>query len=608
MTTTFSLVPDQARLRSCQKLAYKALLKHFRTKGAARNAIVELPTGTGKTALLALAPFGLSKTRTLILTPSVKLAKDIAASLDVVEHPHDNIFVKLGLFTDKSLASNDLFVLRLEGSVNRGDIEEHHIIVANYHQLQDVEKWFAGNQDLIDLIIIDEAHHQAAGTYQEILKFFPSARVIGLTATPFRSDGKKIDGTPVYKYHFHEAIKDKVIRNIRVSNVSPEQIQLTFLDESTKRYTLKEVLDLKEEAWFNRGIALSQDCCDSIARKAKEKLDELRRDHSDDRHQIIAGAMSKRHAREIVKPAFEKLGLSVGMVSSDESDREHNAETFDKLKRGKLDVIVHIGMLGEGFDHPPLGVAAIFRPFKSLNPYIQFIGRVIRRNGSTPYSYVVSHLGLNQLQRFQEFRMFDNDDQGFIATLFDTAADQAFVPDDGNQKGGRNNGSADGPVITELGIETVEIGDEFLDEAARLDTIESQVRSLSEKNQTELLQRLGLKLTPGTSIASTTTSKRVKPVDKRKASRSLLNEKAKSIAVDVLKDLGLKLHGRDFNPMFINLAWVIKRVSKDINKAVGIGQGKRKEITNPQYDALESGKVLSRIKRENLDYFRQKSQ
>ena len=45
------------------------------------------------------------------------------------------------------------------------------------------------------------------------------------------------------------------------------------------------------------------------------------------------------------------------------------------LRSGKLDCIVQVQMLGEGFDHPPLSVAAIFRPFASLSPYIQFVGR-----------------------------------------------------------------------------------------------------------------------------------------------------------------------------------------------------------------------------------------
>ncbi len=214
------------------------------------------------------------------------------------------------------------------------------------------------------------------------MAFFPQAKILSLTATPFRSDGKPLDGKVVYTYHFSDAIRNGYIRNIKVCDIAPESISLVglFNDKDGKEYSLEDILELKEEAWFRRGIALSQDCCDSIASKSFEKLLELRNSNPNDTHQIIAAAISKRHAREFVKPAFERLGLKVGLVSTDEKNNEH---TIQKLKQGKIDVIVNIGMLGEGFDHKPLGVAAIFRPFASLNPYIQFLGRVIRENGST---------------------------------------------------------------------------------------------------------------------------------------------------------------------------------------------------------------------------------
>lgn len=219
------------------------------------------------------------------------------------------------------------------------------------------------------------------------MNYFPSAKIIGFTATPFRSDGKKIEGKIIYKYHFHEAIKDKIIRNIKIVNISPQEVELSFTGDGTEKYLLDQILKLKEESWFSHGIAMSQDSCDSIARKSKEMLEGLNKKFPNSKHQIIASAISKRHAREFIKPAFEKLGLKVGMVSSDAVDMPKNDNVFEDLKYGKIDVIIHIGMLGEGFNHPPLGVAAIFRPYKSLSPYIQFLGRVIRKNDNTPYCF-----------------------------------------------------------------------------------------------------------------------------------------------------------------------------------------------------------------------------
>ena len=76
-------------------------------------------------------------------------------------------------------------------------------------------------------------------------------------------------------------------------------------------------------------------------------------------------------------------------------------------------------MLGEGFDHPKLSVAAIFRPFRSLAPYIQFVGRIMRvivQNDPTHpdnVGHIVTHLGMNLDERLKEFKQFENDDQAF---------------------------------------------------------------------------------------------------------------------------------------------------------------------------------------------------
>ncbi len=80
-------------------------------------------------------------------------------------------------------------------------------------------------------------------------------------------------------------------------------------------------------------------------------------------------------------------------------------------------------MLGEGFDHPPLSVAAIFRPFASLTPFIQFVGRVMRvvQEAKPEHpdnnAFIVSHVGLNTDAHWDDFRELDFDDQEMIKTV-----------------------------------------------------------------------------------------------------------------------------------------------------------------------------------------------
>ncbi|EPL3585798.1 DEAD/DEAH box helicase, partial [Klebsiella pneumoniae] len=380
----------------------------------------------------------------------------------------------------------------------------------------------------------------------------------------------------------------------------PESISLVgmFNDKDGKEYSLEDILKLKEEAWFRRGIALSQDCCDSIASKSFEKLLELRDSYPNDTHQIIAAAISKRHAREFVKPAFERLGLKVGLVSTEE---KNNDVTLRNLKQGKIDVIVNIGMLGEGFDHKPLGVAAIFRPFASLNPYIQFLGRVIRENGSTKNCWVVSHLGLNQISRFKEFKLFDSDDKEILERLLSgnnnegVGGESSFI--DTQER------SSIEVQISEIGNNLVEFNEDYVD-LSKVDKIEKAIERLNESEARELLARLGF---DANSInAVTTLKKRVKPINKKRAAQSRLNEASKSIAVDILSVLGLGMYARDFNPLNKNFVWVKTKVDREINKKLGIKQAERKKVTNAQYDEFAERGELNLIKESCLAYFKGK--
>jgi superfamily II DNA or RNA helicase len=100
-------------------------------------------------------------------------------------------------------------------------------------------------------------------------------------------------------------------------------------------------------------------------------------------------------------------------------DEEEKSDIKRQLKSGELDCIVQVQMLGEGFDHPKLSVAAIFRPYRTLSPYIQFVGRILRvivqNNPEHPdnHGHIVTHAGMNIDQRREEFKLFENDDQKF---------------------------------------------------------------------------------------------------------------------------------------------------------------------------------------------------
>ncbi len=172
---------------------------------------------------------------------------------------------------------------------------------------------------------------------------------------------------------------------------------------------------MKEEDWFSRGIALSDPCNQTIVDNSLEKLEELRKTGT--HHQVIAVACSVEHAKRICA-MYKERGFNADIIYS-QQDEVKKQELKRRLTNGELDCIVQVQMLGEGFDHPKLSVAAIFRPFRTLTPYIQFVGRILRviiqNSPGHPdnYGHIVTHAGMNLDVRLKEFKLFESDDQKF---------------------------------------------------------------------------------------------------------------------------------------------------------------------------------------------------
>jgi DNA repair protein RadD len=307
------------------------------------------------------------------------------------------------------------YVCTLE-SGNMSVCEQSHIILTNIQQLAtNADKWL--NQfppDFFDLIIVDEAHHGAAASWKLVFSRFPKAKVINLTATPFRSDRQELEGDLIYRYPFKSASIKGFIKKLKATYVAPTELTFTVAG-SERTFTLDEVLAMKDEVWFSRGVALSDPCNISIVDNSLEKIEQLRL--SGTKHQIIAVACSINHGQRI-RSLYEERGYRAEIIHSN-LDADEQEEIIRDLKNGTLDCIVQVQMLGEGFDHPKLSVAAIFRPFRSLAPYIQFVGRILRvvvQNDPTHpdnYGHIVTHVGLNLDEQLKRFKLFENDDQAF---------------------------------------------------------------------------------------------------------------------------------------------------------------------------------------------------
>ena len=399
-------------LREPQRDSYLRTYEFFR--GGKNKAIIQIPVGCGKTGLASLLPLGLAEGRVLVIAPNLTIKNGLYEAMDITNR-QKCFWRKAGVLSKDKMISGPLACTLDSGNISVTN--KSHIVITNIQQLStNVDKWLTQfPNNFFDMIVIDEAHHSAAESWQKVIDRFPSAKVIHLTATPFRSDRQKIEGELVFRYSFRSATLKGYIKRLKASYVAPSEIELSFHDKNGHTYTLDEVLKLKEENWFSRGVALARVCNQHIVDSSLEKLEELRQ--SGTRHQIIAVACSINHAREI-RSMYHERGFNADVIHSKQSNEEQ-ATIINSLRNGTLDCIVQVQILGEGFDHPKLSVAAIFRPFRSLAPYIQFVGRIMRvvvQNDPTHpdnIGHIVTHLGMNLDERLKEFQQFENDDQTF---------------------------------------------------------------------------------------------------------------------------------------------------------------------------------------------------
>lgn len=405
-------IADNEELREPQREAYLHTYDFFQS--GKNKAILQIPVGCGKSGLASILPLGLAKGRVLIISPNLTIRKNLYDSMDITNR-QKCFWRKAKVLNNAQLVSGPLACTLETGNISVA--EKAHIVITNIQQLStNVEKWLKQfPNDFFNMIIIDEAHHSAADSWKNVLEHFPEAKVIHMTATPFRSDRQEIDGELVYRYPFRSATLKGYIKRLKASYVAPKEIELSFTDGTGKKYSLDEVLKMKEEDWFSKNVALAKPCNQHIVESSLEKLEDLRQTGT--RHQIIAVACTINHAKDI-RAIYKERGYSADIIHSKQTAEEQE-EVLRNLYNGTLDCIIQVQMLGEGFDHPKLSVAAIFRPFRTLAPYIQFVGRIMRvvvQNDPTHpdnLGHIVTHLGMNLDQRVKEFKQFENDDQAF---------------------------------------------------------------------------------------------------------------------------------------------------------------------------------------------------
>lgn len=314
-----------------------------------KRLLVVIPTGGGKTIIFANLAASLPG-RTLIL----------AHREELLQQAIDKIRRATGVTAE------------LERADQRAS-PDAKVVVGSIQTLVRRTANFA--QDAFSHIIIDEAHHVAADTYQSILNHFQQAKVLGVTATPDRAD-KKALGEHFDTVAFEVTLLDLIHQGFLVP------IKARVCDVS---------IDLTKVS-FSKGDFDAGDAGDTIEPYLERIAEEIAKYGGKKTMIFLPLIRTSQRMTEICN----RLGLDAEHVDGNSPDRAEILQRFATKDRG---VICNAMLLTEGYDEPSIDTIVVLRPTKSRALYTQMVGRGTRLHPGKTHLTILDFLWLTGRHR-----------------------------------------------------------------------------------------------------------------------------------------------------------------------------------------------------------------
>ena len=240
------------------------------------------------------------------------------------------------------------------------------VVVGSVQTLMNDKRLDAFDPDEFGCVIVDEAHHALADSYQKVLGHFPSACVLGVTATPDRGDRKDLGryfDSIAYEYDMAHAIKDGWLCPISARMV-PLDIDISNVSVQNGDYASGQLGDALEP--YLDAIA------DDMAETCRG------------RRTVVFLPLIKTSVS--LKDRLIERGMIAAEVNGQSADREEKLRAFDE---GKIDVLCNSMLLTEGWDCPSVDCIVVLRPTRSRALYCQMVGRGTRLSPDTGKSELV---------------------------------------------------------------------------------------------------------------------------------------------------------------------------------------------------------------------------
>lgn len=340
-----TIKPNKMQKEALKNLQKLRLLRE--TKGLIISA-----TGTGKTYLAALDVKNYNPKRFLFVAHREQILKKSLDSFHKV------------LGGDKKTNYGIL-----SGNTKNTDAK---YLFATVQTLSKAENLNQFKRDEFDYILIDEAHHVGSKIYGKLLDYFTPDFLLGMTATPERSDDKNIyelfDYNVPYEIRLQEALEEEMLVPFHYIGVSDYTYNGEVIDDNT-----------------NLKYLVSEERVKYVVEQSKYY------GYDGDVLHGLVFVSRKEEADEIAK-LLTKNGYPSQMLSGEDS-QEQREQAIEKLKNGELTYLVTVDIFNEGIDIPFINQVIMMRKTESVIVFVQQLGRGLRKAQGKEYLTVIDFIG-----------------------------------------------------------------------------------------------------------------------------------------------------------------------------------------------------------------------
>ena len=311
-----------------------------------RSVMVQMPTGTGKTMVLA------ELVKQLMM-------KDEGVRILIVAHRRE-------------------LIEQIKATIKRMKMDSRNITVES---IQTISRRIATIEFAPSLVVIDEAHHALAKTYKMMWETWPDAKFLGLTATPCRLNGKgftDLFDVLVQSWDIPTFIKEKWLSTYDFVSIKADSRTQQLISSLKKRgadgdYQVKEM-----DAVLNK-------------RPSIERLYNCVMEYAHNRKGFVY-AINIDHARSIAE-YYQSQGVNAVAIDSHTPVKERE-QLISSFRSGELQVLVNVDIFSEGFDCPDVEFIQLARPTLSLAKYLQMVGRGLRPSKGKKNCMIIDNVGL----------------------------------------------------------------------------------------------------------------------------------------------------------------------------------------------------------------------